>query len=262
VLGAIWRPLDMTTLTDTRTFTDRGLAASADRILHAAHAMDRPYAIHHDLVVVWQGERGMFTNLAVVLAEPDDWADVLARTAEVVPAGRPVCLVAAGSVPDLTSHGWQLIGHPPLMVRPPGGTGPWLPSELTITEVVDEAGLERFERTLVDGYPEPFLQPYRWGEVLDGRVLGGPTRFFTGWVHGHVVGTATGHAAAGVNVVEMIATMPNVRGRGYGAALTWAATVVEPSLPAVLFASDSGRPVYERLGYLPVSRWTLWYRPA
>ncbi|MDT4977821.1 MAG: hypothetical protein QOG98_3579, partial [Pseudonocardiales bacterium] len=40
------------------------------------------------------------------------------------------------------------------------------------------------------------------------------------------------------------------------------ATVVDASLPAVLFASDSGRPVYERLGYLPVSRWTLWHRPA
>ena len=48
---------------------------------------------------------------------------------------------------------------------------------------------------------------------------------------------------------------------GYGEALTWAATCVDPSLPAVLIASDLGRPVYERMGYVATSRWTLWHRP-
>ena len=74
--------------------------------------------------------------------------------------------------------------------------------------------------------------------------------------------TAAGHVAAGVNLVEMVATAPTARGRGYGAAVTWAASTVDPALPAVLIASDPGRPVYERLGFLPVSRWTFWHRPA
>jgi len=30
------------------------------------------------------------------------------------------------------------------------------------------------------------------------------------------------------------------------------------SRPAVLNASDAGRPTYERLGYIPISRCTLW----
>jgi len=169
-----------TTLPDTRTFTDRAIAGCADRVLHAARAMDRPWRHDEDLGVAHQGDRGVFTNLAYVLAEPPDWEDLLARVEATVPAGRPATLVAPGPTPDLTGHGWQLVGHPPLMVRPPGGEGPRVPAELTITEVDDEVALEVFERTLVDGYPDPTLQPYRYGSVHDGRILGGPTHCFTG----------------------------------------------------------------------------------
>jgi hypothetical protein len=42
--------------------------------------------------------------------------------------------------------------------------------------------------------------------------------------------------------------------------VTWAATVAAPALPAVLLASDPGRPVYERMGYLPLLRATMWTR--
>ncbi len=143
----------MTTLTDTRTLTDRALAASAARVLHAAEAMDRPYTVADDLVVVWQGNRGMFTNVAYVLAEPHDWGDVLARVAAVVPTGRPASLVSAVGVPDFSALGWHLVGHPPLMVRPAGGVRAPAPADLTVAEVVDEAGLDGFERALVDAFP-------------------------------------------------------------------------------------------------------------
>ncbi len=119
-----------------------------------------------------------------------------------------------------------------------------------------------YERTLVDGYPEPALQPYRSGRVHDERVLGGPTHLFTGMVAGRPVATSAGHVAHGVNVVEMVATARCERGRGYGTALTWRATTTAPHLPAVLIASDLGRPVYERLGYTTVGRWTFWHRPG
>ncbi len=252
----------MTTITDDRTLSDRAVAACADRALHAAASMGRPHRVDLDLAVAWQGDRGIFTNLAYVLDEPDDWDDLVARVEGVVPVGRPATLVATGRTPDLGPHGWHLVGHPPLMVRPAGGSGPNVPAELTVVEVVDEVGLEVFERTLVDGYPDPQLQPYRFGSVHDGRILGGPTRLFTGTVGGRPTATAMGHVAHGVNVVEMVATVANGRGRGYGAAVTWRAGTVDPTLPAVLFASDLGRPVYERLGYLACSRWTIWHRPA
>ena len=65
----------------------------------------------------------------------------------------------------------------------------------------------------------------------------------------------------GLVEVDWIATLPAHRGRGYGAALTWAAATIRPELPAALIASDDGAPVYRRLGFLPVNRCTLWHRP-
>jgi len=107
----------------------------------------------------------------------------------------------------------------------------------------------------------PDLQPYEWGRFFDERVLGGPTRLWVGFVDERPVATSLVHVSAGVNDVEMIATASDARGRGYGAALTWVATTADPSLPAILIASDLGRPVYEGLGYVALTRWTIWLRP-
>jgi hypothetical protein len=60
-----------------------------------------------------------------------------------------------------------------------------------------------------------------------------------------------------VNHVEFVATLPDARGKGYGAAVTWAATLHAPDLPSLLIASDMGRPAYERMGYLALTRWSL-----
>jgi hypothetical protein len=51
-------------------------------------------------------------------------------------------------------------------------------------------------------------------------------------------------------------------GRGAGAAVTWAATLANADKPALLVASDEGRPVYARMGYRAIERWTAWLRPV
>jgi hypothetical protein len=43
-----------------------------------------------------------------------------------------------------------------------------------------------------------------------------------------------------------------------GEAVSWAATLTAPALPAILLASDLGRPIYQRMGYLPLCRATMW----
>lgn len=257
----------MTTRTavDAHTLVDDGLAAAADRVLHAARTCGQAWRVDDDVVITWQGPRGFYTNAAVVLSSSPDWPAVVQRVDEVVPAGLPVTLfTAVAEVPDLRPRGWVEVGRPPFMVRPAdsGAARPPVPAELTITEVTDASGLEVFERTLVAGYPEPNLEPYEFGTVHDGRVLGGGTHFFVGMVAGCAVATAAAQVTAELNWVEFVSTMPDARGRGYGEAVTWAATCVDPSLPAALIASDLGRPVYERMGYLTVGRWTLWHRPA
>jgi hypothetical protein len=62
--------------------------------------------------------------------------------------------------------------------------------------------------------------------------------------------------------VEYVAALPAARGQGAASAATWAATLSEPDLPAVLVASDDGRPLYERMGYVAIERWTVWVRPG
>jgi GNAT superfamily N-acetyltransferase len=234
----------------------------ADRILHHARAVGRPCSRDDGLVAAWIGDRGMFTNGAIVLTPQEEWDGLLDRVAAVIPPGTTATLISPYATPDLSDRGWTLIGHPPLMARMPGAAhAPAVPAELRIHEVVDRDGLEVFERTLIEGYPMPDMLPYEWGRFYDEPVLGGPTRLWVGYVDGEPVATAAVHVAAGVNNVEMIATAQSARGRGYGAAVTWAATTADPALPAILIASDLGRPVYERLGYTALTRWTMWLRP-
>jgi GNAT superfamily N-acetyltransferase len=82
-----------------------------------------------------------------------------------------------------------------------------------------------------------------------------------GVLDGEPVTTAAVTIAHGVGVIELVATLADARGRGFGALVTQAAALADPTVPAVLVASDPGRPVYERLGFLPVNRWTLWMKP-
>jgi hypothetical protein len=51
--------------------------------------------------------------------------------------------------------------------------------------------------------------------------------------------------------------LESARGKGFGAAITWAATLADSTMPAMLVASDLGRPVYERMGYVVLDRWTF-----
>ena len=59
-------------------------------------------------------------------------------------------------------------------------------------------------------------------------------------------------------LVEAVSTRAECRGRGYGAAITAAATAARTERPAALLSSDPGRGVYEPLGYLPITRFSLW----
>src|SRR3954470_8812531 len=159
------------TITDFDTLTDRAAWSMADRILHHSKDVERPFTHDGDLVAALIGERGLFVNVAVVVARPDDWDALLDRISTVIPVGKTATLVSPHAPPDLSARGCSLVGHPPLMARMPGAAhAPAVPAELRIHEVVDRAGLEVFERTLIEGYPMSDLLPYEWGRFLDERV--------------------------------------------------------------------------------------------
>lgn len=172
-----------------------------------------------------------------------------------------VFLFSPWPTPDLSRHGWTLMGEEPLMLRPAGGTPPSPPPGLRIEEVRDEAGLRAFELAIVRGFGSSELEAQGPGAVLGPGVLDDDHyRLWVGWEDDRPVSAAASFTAAGVTNVTLVGTDPAARRRGYGAALTWRATLAAPALPALLLATDEGRPVYERMGYRALRNFTLWSR--
>jgi hypothetical protein len=145
------------------------------------------------------------------------------------------------------------------MVRPAGGSAPGLAPGVELREVTETESLAVAERVLVEGYPMPDAAD---GGVFGAAILEGPTHVWLADVDGVPSAVAAAHLAGDAVLVEYVAALATARGRGAGAAVTWAATLADPALPAVLVASDDGRPLYERMGYQAIERWTAWLRPG
>ena len=239
------------------------LLATATRVSHVSESMGQPVLRTADVVAADTGLPTAFANWAILLrpvVESDD--PVLGEIAAFYPEGRPYVIAGAWPTADLSRRNLVPVGHPPFMVRPVGPSTP-IPEVdgFSMHEVVDASQMEQVERVLIEGYPIPELMPVEPGRTFTASVLGGPIRFFVGVWNGEPVATAAVTIAHGVGVIELVATLADARGRGFGAMVTQAAALADPTVPAVLVASDLGRPVYERLGFLPINRWTLWMKP-
>jgi hypothetical protein len=238
----------------------------ADLMEATARALGWPTVRTDRYVAVDAGTEFAFQNCVVPLRPfARDGGEARALLDEVgafyaARPGGPVLLWCGFPTPPLDDLGWTLMGHPPLMLRPAGGEATPTPVGLEVEPVTTAAELEDFGRTLVEAFPVPQLAGRPYGgygpELLD--VPG--WRMWVGRIDGRPVATSAVHVHSGINDVEWISTRPEARGRGVGAAVTWAATLADPSLPAMLIASDAGQPVYERMGYLRLTRFTLWYR--
>jgi hypothetical protein len=106
-------------------------------------------------------------------------------------------------------------------------------------------------------YPTPEMQPWQRGAFLRPELLETSWRLFVGYEGARCVATAAAWLSDAHTIVEMVSVRDECRGHGYGAAITSAATAAEPGRTAMLIASDLGRPVYDKLGYLPLLRYTL-----
>ncbi len=176
-------------------------------------------------------------------------------------ASGAVVLFSPWPTPDLRSHGWSLMGHPPLHLLPPGRSLPPAPPDLRIEEVRDVAALRAWESAAGTGFPFPEWEAHGPGSLIGEGVLDDPRwRLWTGWLEERPVSIAAAFVEHGISDVVLVATVPEARRQGYGEALTWRAALAEPGLPAMLLSSDPGRPVYERMGFLPLFLFTLWYR--
>lgn len=165
---------------------------------------------------------------------------------EVAPGLADAC-AAAG----LVEH-WQM----PLMVLDPiPDEGPSVDG-LEVTSV-DASTLEAYGDVLSAG----FGMPRELVSGLMGAELLVETPGFTG-----ILGVLDGEpvAASGVFVTDAtagiynVATVASARGRGIGAAVTWAAALAGRDAGAtrsILQASEMGEPVYARMGYATPDRY-------
>lgn len=252
-----WRadtPVDDTVLRRFVIGYGEWLEASGRRAGHPTLRTD-------DVVAVDESSAHLLLNHAVILRPLDEPARVEALVVELHGFfdGRDggafsVFNPWAGPVPP----GFVVGGHPPFMLRAPGGERPAAPPDLELVEVDHADVLAEYEQVLVEGFPLESLQPWQRGIALHESIVGAPgMRCFVGRVDGRAVTAATSIVSHGLNHVEWVATLPDARSRGYGAAVTWEATLADPTVPAALIATDMGRPVYERMGYLPLFRWAF-----
>ncbi len=122
--------------------------------------------------------------------------------------------------------------------------------------VTDERGLADFERAFIEGFGVPDWAGKAWSEAtLAFGVTEAPWRMFVGRIDARPVSTTMLFLGAGVASVFGVATLPEVRGQGIGAAVTLAAFEEAKRLGfshGVLFATELGAPVYRRIGFSDV----------
>jgi GNAT superfamily N-acetyltransferase len=144
---------------------------------------------------------------------------------------------------------------------PPAGGAP-VPSGLEIRQATDESGVADHVRAAAEG----FGMPAEWLEGIMARVLDEPrARVYVGYADGAAVTTGLGMVTGRTIGVYNIATVPDARRRGYGAAMTM--RIVDDGRAggcdvAILQASDMGKPTYERLGFRTVVEYVGYTDPA
>lgn len=140
-----------------------------------------------------------------------------------------------------------------------GGSGG---SDHEIRRVSDEAGTEDHIVTAAAGFemPEALLRA-----IVGPALTAHPdVAVYVGYVEGRPVTTGLGFRTGRTIGVYNIATVPDARRRGYGAAMTEriaADAVAEGCDVAILQASPMGLPIYERLGYRTVVEYDAWIDP-
>jgi hypothetical protein len=135
--------------------------------------------------------------------------------------------------------------------------------ELEIRRVTDAAGIDAHREAVTAGFGShpavadgtacPGLLDRPECVVYVGYVFGDPVVSGLGWRTGRTIG------------VYSIATIESARRRGYGASMTARAVadgVVAGCDVAALQASEMGRPIYERLGFRTVVKYTAYLEAA
>jgi GNAT superfamily N-acetyltransferase len=163
------------------------------------------------------------------------------------------------SVIDLAPFGFGPEFEMDVMARPAGaGAAPAACTDVAVERVADAEALAVAERVVVEGFPIPRRGR---GTLLPPAILTLPGS--TAWLarrDGRPAGALTAYDDGASLGMYLLATLPDHRRRGVGAALLAAAAAAAPSRPAVLTATGDGAPLYAACGYASAGRATWWWR--
>ena len=128
-----------------------------------------------------------------------------------------------------------------------------VPPGCTIEEIQDKTSLDDFKKVFVEAYGVPEWAGQAWVDAALSVGIGKtPWKMYLGRLNGEPVATNMLFNGGGVASVYGVATLPSVRRKGIGAAIT-----LKPLLEArssgypyaVLFSSEMGIHAYERIGF-------------
>lgn len=174
--------------------------------------------------------------------------------------GKPASLLSIWPTPDLRPRGWTLAGHPGFVVRAPAPVDARVPDGVTVHIAGTADDLIVAERVLVEGYPMEEAVGEPPGSQLPPTLIGTEMVVRTGSLSGEPVAVGVNYVGHGIVNLCGGATLPAARRRGVWEALVWARVADAPALPTVAYTSDYSRPGFIRMGFLPLTRFTLWIR--
>jgi hypothetical protein len=224
------------------------------------------HVVHRESYVTWDrgAPAGLYNGAMLLQPLPHTgWERTVDELeADLLPTGTgEVILFSPWPTPDLTDRGWRLSGHPPMLLRPSGEPEPPVPDWLQIREVGDARTLADWEQVAIDGYPLDELRAAGPGSFVDERILCDPR--LHAWVaydDGDAFAIGTSYVVHGLHVPTLGVTLPAHRGRGAWHVLMRRRLSTFSSLPAMALFSDLSRRPAEGLGFLPLTRWTVWLR--
>ncbi len=204
----------------------------------------------------WTTDDAPGLYLRAIALRPD--APLAAVTDRLHPSGwSGIC--DPWAILDAAPAGFLPDGDRPWMARPVAPVAPGaLPDGVSITAVHDPSELVEHELAAALGFGATIPEPGAWHGPA---ILGDPRLGI--WIArrgGEAVGTAMAFREAGVLGVYAISTLPSQRRRGIGGALTRTAVSFDPSLPAVLQASEIALPLYAAIGFRTEGIFRTWVR--
>jgi ribosomal protein S18 acetylase RimI-like enzyme len=213
-------------------------------------------------------------NVHRIRLEPDEVADAARECTAAfrghgVPALWWVSQLATPQEPgrELEARGWKYDEAMPWMAaRMDRVEWPETPPGLRIERVIDERVHARFVQAMTAGFGMRAAEQHALNSLAAavGYVPDAPWVRWVGSLESRVVASSGLMLGGGVAGIYNVATAPDARRRGIGAALT-AAAVAEGRERgfevAVLGASELGYGVYARMGFREVCRDRVWMLP-